>query len=199
MTFRSYAQNFEDVILWRALKHVENGFYIDIGANHPENDSVSLAFYEAGWHGIHVEPMSECAAALRAARPEDKVIEAAIACDISKLKLFEFPGTGMTTRSSAVAAQHEEAGNRSRTLEVEVRTLASVLDEADAHNIHWLKMAPLRNCWMFPASRASVGKLGRHSMWGLGRPTRTSLIDIQGSQIVRRVATSARSSTWHRF
>ena len=27
--FISYAQNFEDVMLWRALKHVEKGFYID--------------------------------------------------------------------------------------------------------------------------------------------------------------------------
>ena len=55
MTFISYAQNFEDVMLWRALKHINNGFYIDIGANDPVVDSVSLAFYENGWRGVHVE------------------------------------------------------------------------------------------------------------------------------------------------
>ena len=54
--FISYAQNFEDVILWRALKHVENGFYIDIGAQDPVIDSVSRGFYEKGWRGLHVEP-----------------------------------------------------------------------------------------------------------------------------------------------
>ena len=43
--FVSYAQNFEDVMLWRALKHVENGYYVDIGAQDPVFDSVSLAFY----------------------------------------------------------------------------------------------------------------------------------------------------------
>ena len=42
----SYAQNFEDVILWRALKHVEAGRYIDIGANDPEKDSVTKVFYD---------------------------------------------------------------------------------------------------------------------------------------------------------
>ena len=31
----SYAQNFEDVILWRALKQVKEGFYIDVGAQDP--------------------------------------------------------------------------------------------------------------------------------------------------------------------
>ena len=44
MTFLSYAQNFEDVLLWRALHDVERGRYIDIGAQDPEFDSVSFAF-----------------------------------------------------------------------------------------------------------------------------------------------------------
>ena len=52
----SYAQNFEDVILWRALRDVPNGFYIDIGAGHPVADSVTMHFYEHGWRGINVEP-----------------------------------------------------------------------------------------------------------------------------------------------
>jgi hypothetical protein len=45
MSFISYAQNFEDVMLWRALQHVERGFYIDVGANDPTIDSVTKAFY----------------------------------------------------------------------------------------------------------------------------------------------------------
>ncbi|MCZ8377233.1 MAG: hypothetical protein O9342_17815 [Beijerinckiaceae bacterium] len=43
--FVSYAQNFEDVILWRALRTVEQRHYIDIGANDPVFDSVSFGFY----------------------------------------------------------------------------------------------------------------------------------------------------------
>ena len=43
--FISYAQNFEDVILWRALNHVENGFYVDVGAMDPTEHSVTKAFY----------------------------------------------------------------------------------------------------------------------------------------------------------
>jgi hypothetical protein len=41
----SYAQNFEDVMLWRALGHVAQGFYIDLGAHDPVIDSVSHALY----------------------------------------------------------------------------------------------------------------------------------------------------------
>ena len=60
--FVSYAQNFEDIMLYRALKHVQSGFYIDIGAYDPVIHSVSLAFYERGWRGIHVEPNPHYAA-----------------------------------------------------------------------------------------------------------------------------------------
>lgn len=78
MGIRSYAQNLEDVMLWRALGSVGNGFFIDIGAQHPIKDSVSKIFSEHGWRGIHVEPVPEYANLLREDRPEDIVIQAAV-------------------------------------------------------------------------------------------------------------------------
>jgi hypothetical protein len=40
----SYAQNFEDVLLLRALKNVHEGFYIDLSAQDPEEEFVCLVF-----------------------------------------------------------------------------------------------------------------------------------------------------------
>ena len=71
MTFVSYAQNFEDVLLWRALGGVTDGFYIDVGAAHPDIDSVTRAFYDRGWSGINIEPTPEYSLRLAAARPRD--------------------------------------------------------------------------------------------------------------------------------
>jgi hypothetical protein len=51
MSFISYAQNYEDVMLWRALKHIDRGFYIDVGANDTDHDTMTKAFYERGWRG----------------------------------------------------------------------------------------------------------------------------------------------------
>jgi len=42
MTFISYAQNYEDVMLWRALKDVSNGFWFDVGAAHLRDLSMPL-------------------------------------------------------------------------------------------------------------------------------------------------------------
>src|SRR5262245_60876389 len=41
-------------MLWRALKHVVDGFYIDVSAARPQKSSVTKAFYEHGWRGINI-------------------------------------------------------------------------------------------------------------------------------------------------
>ena len=40
----TYAQNFEDVTLRRALGDIEKGFYVDIGGYHPTSHSVLNTF-----------------------------------------------------------------------------------------------------------------------------------------------------------
>jgi methyltransferase FkbM-like protein len=88
MTFISYAQNFEDVMLWRALKHVQAGFYIDVGAGHPDDYSVTRAFYDRGWRGINIEPTSRITR-LAGARPLDLNLHAAaVGQATDKLILF---------------------------------------------------------------------------------------------------------------
>ncbi len=78
--FVSYAQNLEDVMLWRALHDAVEGpgFYIDVGAADPVALSVTKAFYDRGWHGIDVEPLPDEAARLEDARPRDIVVQAAL-------------------------------------------------------------------------------------------------------------------------
>lgn len=71
MSFISYAPNFEDVILWRALGHIGKGFYVDAGAGGPHTDSVTRAFYERGWHGLNLQGARGLHAALLVARPAD--------------------------------------------------------------------------------------------------------------------------------
>jgi FkbM family methyltransferase len=137
----SYAQNFEDVMLYRALKHVETGFFVDLGAYHPEHDSVSMLFSKIGWTGVHVEPQRRFADALRAARPQDKVLELAVGTGTEPMILHEIVGgEGITTGDRALAERHAAAGFTVRETRVEVRTLAGILDKDAPEDIHWLKI-----------------------------------------------------------
>jgi FkbM family methyltransferase len=140
VTTTSYAQNFEDVILLRALRHVQRGFYIDVGAQDPVGDSVSLAFYELGWRGVHVEPTPYYAKRIQEARPDEEVIEAAISAGEGSISFFEVPDTGLSTGDDAIARQHEADGFSVRKVEVPCLPLWRVLDAHRDRDIHWLKI-----------------------------------------------------------
>jgi hypothetical protein len=71
MPFISNTANFEDVLLWRAFQEINGGFYIDAGATDPELDSVTRAFYEAGWTGINIVSDPRCFEPIRQLRPRD--------------------------------------------------------------------------------------------------------------------------------
>ena len=57
--FITYSQCLEDFILYCIFYDIDNGFYIDVGANDPNDISVTKAFYLNGWHGINIEPLPE--------------------------------------------------------------------------------------------------------------------------------------------
>lgn len=139
MTFISYAQNFEDVLLWRALGQVQRGHYIDIGAQDPVVDSVSMAFYEAGWRGIHVEPTPSYASMLREARPDELVIEAVVTDVPGPVPFFEFPGTGISTGRADIATRHAKVGYESRSISAPAIRLDEVLEMAPS-DPHWMKI-----------------------------------------------------------
>jgi FkbM family methyltransferase len=141
MTFVSYAQNFEDVMLWRALKHIEKGFYVDVGAHDPIIDSVSKAFYERGWRGIHIEPMPQYAELLRKDRPDETVLQIGLADSDGTLELNVIPDTGLSTFVDAYAHQHKvERGYEHQRIQVPVLTLKSALRSFVGKDVHWLKI-----------------------------------------------------------
>jgi FkbM family methyltransferase len=137
----SYAQNREDVILWRALNHVTSGRYVEVGANHPTTDSVSRVFYDHGWSGITVEPVPHFADLQRAARPRDVLVQAAMSSvDDGEITLHVVPDTGLSTIVDSVSDQHVAAGMDHVDLVVPTMTLNTLLTDQhlDGQDIHFL-------------------------------------------------------------
>jgi FkbM family methyltransferase len=127
-------------MLWRALRHVEHGFYIDIGAHDPVVDSVSLAFHQRGWHGIHVEPVPHYAELLREQRPTDVVIQAAVGNGPPLLRFFETPGGGLSTADQEIADAHRKRGTHVQEITVPCIALSDVFALCAKNSIHWLKI-----------------------------------------------------------
>jgi len=96
--FVSYAQNGEDVVLFRALGGVDEGRYIDVGANDPFLHSITYAFYQRRWSGITIDPVHAYAVRHRAERPRDVMVEAAITDDPSgTVTLHQIDDTGLSS------------------------------------------------------------------------------------------------------
>jgi len=140
MTFISYAQNYEDVMLWRALQHIENGFYVDVGANDPTVDSVTKAFYERGWRGINLEPVQLYYERLCNERPLDINLPVAVADTEGDLIFYEIPETGLSTLDKATAEQHRQGGWDIDERKISVLTLDKTFEEYVNGPIHFLKI-----------------------------------------------------------
>jgi FkbM family methyltransferase len=140
--FLSYSQNGEDVVLRRALASVTEGTYVDIGANHPTIDSVSRAFYNAGWSGLLAEPSPEYAAMLREERPRDVLAESVVSDRDGTVTLHMVQGSGLSTIVDEIGSAHAESGTEVVDVEVASIPLSDLLDREgfDGRPIHFLSI-----------------------------------------------------------
>ncbi len=109
-SFISYAQNGEDVVLWRALRHISAGTYVEVGANHPRDDSATRVFYDHGWSGLTVEPVAAFAALHREERPRDTLVQAAVTTHEGDITLHMIAGSGLSTLVDGVSEEHARHG-----------------------------------------------------------------------------------------
>jgi methyltransferase, FkbM family len=139
MTFVSYAQNFEDVMLHRALGHVKHGFFVDVGAQDPSDDSVTKAFSLRGWRGINIEPVPHWFNRLVADRPFDINLNIAVG-DGEGLTIFEVEDTGWSTADRALAERYRAEGKDVHEHHVPATTLDSIFEEQRIDVVHFLKV-----------------------------------------------------------
>lgn len=141
MSFVSYAQNREDVMLRRALAGIERGFYVDVGANDPVVDSVTKAFHDAGWRGINVEPVEHWFRKLEADRPDDVNLRVAASDRAGEIELFVIGASGLSTSDGGIADRHaRELSVVPSRQRVPSRTLTDICIEHAPGEIHFLKI-----------------------------------------------------------
>lgn len=140
--FISYAQNFEDVMLWRTLKLFGPGNYVDVGANHPTLDSVTRSLYERGWRGINIEPVLHYYETLCDERPLDTNLCMAVGDQEGELVFFESSDTGLSTLSHEMAELQQAEGIPFLQRTVQTKRLVDICDQHLPVNapFHFLKI-----------------------------------------------------------
>lgn len=140
----SYSQNYEDLILAGILRNVSAGFYVDVGANHPELDSVTKIFYDKGWSGINVEPNELLNVELTKQRPRDINVKAGVSSQSGQLRFRSFDsfdGLSTFSRDNMEGFQASYPGATYTDSYIDVVSLAELLIQHKPEgDIHFLKV-----------------------------------------------------------
>jgi FkbM family methyltransferase len=128
MPWISFAQNGEDVRIARAFADRTDGFYIDVGANHPVDLSVTKHFYESGWTGINIEPLPQMFAQIVRDRQRDINLNIGCSNRHGSLTLYAARGraSGLSTLTAEEVAIHERNGFGFDRITIPVTTLADI-------------------------------------------------------------------------
>jgi FkbM family methyltransferase len=140
MNLISYAQNHEDILLWRALKHIKTGFYVDVGANDPSDDSVTKLFYERGWSGINIEPSQEVYANLCQERSRDINLCCAVGAHEGLTTFYDVPTRGWSTSDPGIGEYRRSQDHAVDTREVPIHRLDGLLEKYCEGPLHFLKI-----------------------------------------------------------
>lgn len=141
MSFISYAPNFEDVLLWRALRHIERGYYIDLLPHAAPIGSVTHALYQRGWRGLNLAAAPALARALRIARPADTTLDGATAAQAGHAVLYEAPEAQLASRDPEQARRYRAEGREVMQRDITLHTLDQLCAEhagAEITDIHLL-------------------------------------------------------------
>lgn len=136
----SFAQNHEDVLLARTFRGRSEGFYIDIGAMHPTEDSVTRHFYDNGWHGVNVEPIESYWRDLVRERPRDVNLRCVLGDHEGTARIARVHATGLSTLDPAFAEKARAAGHTVSFEEVPMETLAALCRREVRGAIDFLKI-----------------------------------------------------------
>lgn len=133
----SYAQNGEDVVLWRAFKDEPAGFYVDLGSGHPTRGSVTKLLHDKlGWAGLDIEALPSLAMELEEERTRSKVLNVAVSGggDRGPKVFYEFPDDwAVSTLKQEIA---EAQASRGRSVVERQIPLMSINDILQDHDVH---------------------------------------------------------------
>ena len=84
----SYSLNAVDLIIDYIFKNKNNGFYLDVGSQHPISNNNTYLLFRRGWSGINIDLDKKNIDLFNTARPNDINLNLAISSDVAEKKLY---------------------------------------------------------------------------------------------------------------
>jgi FkbM family methyltransferase len=114
----SYSHEGEDMILARIFYNQNKGFYVDVGAHHPQRYSNTYYFYSLGWKGINIDAMPGSMKIFNQIRPNDINLEIPLSDSKQNLTYYLFNHSNLNWEVKLVSE-----------IELQTSTLSEVLEQ----------------------------------------------------------------------
>ena len=135
-----YAQFYEDYILSIALSNIKKGYYVDVGANSPDFDSITKHFYLKGWSGINIEPIKKWYDAYLIDRPNDININKGVSNFEGEIDFYLLSSDLMSSGNVDFVNKAKEKGYDYKKQMIKVTTLNRILEEHPIPSITLMKI-----------------------------------------------------------
>jgi FkbM family methyltransferase len=127
----AFSQDGEDLVIAELFPGKAEGFYIDVGAHHPQRFSNTYYFYLKGWRGINIDAMPGSMNIFELLRPNDINLEIPISDKLEVLTYYQFDEPALNSFSLPLS---QERNNKTQykiigETKLSTQTLASVLDK----------------------------------------------------------------------
>jgi FkbM family methyltransferase len=120
----------EDLIIESLLPHKKDGFYIDIGANHPIKYNNTLLFYKKGWQGINIEPNPSRLWLFKLLRKRDINLNLGIGKENSAMDFYIFKESTLSTFDKAASDEYQKMGHDlKKIIKIMITPLKDVLEK----------------------------------------------------------------------
>ena len=127
--YKKYSQYGEDEVLAVLFKDKRKGFYVDVGAHHPERYSNTYLLHKRGWHGINIDPNPDTIRLFNKERPDDTNLEYGIGAG-GEMTYYQFSDPAVNTFVAKEAEKWKQKSFLTYLGErkVPIKTLSSIFD-----------------------------------------------------------------------
>lgn len=109
---KTYSQTGEDSIMDFYLRDVKNGFYVEVGTNHPVYLNNTYLFYRKGWRGLCIEPNASLCKFIKLIRRGDSVLNIGIGPTKREMDFYFFDPDTISTFSASEAEEYKKLGHK---------------------------------------------------------------------------------------
>tara|TARA_B100000963_G_C22589961_1_gene654993 strand:+ start:943 stop:1695 length:753 start_codon:yes stop_codon:yes gene_type:complete len=134
---KSFSQGSMDLILEHIFKNKRDGFYVDVGCQHPIKNNNTYLLYRRGWTGLNIDLDSVNIELFNFFRRNDNNVKSAVSDKIENAKLFYYhQKSPINTLDEKISSKHN--AKIEKEINIQTNTLTNILDNYSIKKIDLL-------------------------------------------------------------